>query len=40
MWPEPREAFLAWLDQGNFDGEGRQHTRLSDRTRLLIEQRG
>jgi hypothetical protein len=39
-WPALREAFLAWLDPGNFDGDGRQRTRLSDRTRPLLEQRG
>jgi RimJ/RimL family protein N-acetyltransferase len=31
-WPALREALLAWLDPGNFDGDGRQRTRLSDRT--------
>jgi hypothetical protein len=35
-----REAFLAWLDAGNLDGDGRQRTRLSDRTRPLLKQRG
>ena len=35
-WPALREAFLAWLDPGNFDGDGRQRTRLSDRTRPLL----
>ena len=39
-WPALREAFLAWLDPGNFDADGRQRTRLSDRTRPLIKQRG
>jgi RimJ/RimL family protein N-acetyltransferase len=39
-WPALREAFLAWLDPSNFDGDGQQHTRLSDRTRPLLEQRG
>jgi RimJ/RimL family protein N-acetyltransferase len=39
-WSALREAFLAWLDPGNFDGDGRQRTRLSDRTRLLLKQRG
>jgi RimJ/RimL family protein N-acetyltransferase len=39
-WPALREAFLAWLDPGNFDGDGRQRTRLSDRTRPLLKQRG
>ena len=36
----PVEAFLAWLDPGNFDGDGRQRTRLPDRTRPLLKQRG
>ena len=39
-WPALREAFLAWLDPGNFDRDGRQRTRLSDRTHPLLEQRG
>jgi len=33
-------AFLAWLDPGNFDGAGRQRTRLSDLTRPILKQRG
>lgn len=37
-WPGLRQAFLAWLDPGNFDGDGRQRTRLSDRTRPLLRQ--
>ena len=39
-WPALREAFLAWLAPDNFDGEGRQRIRLSDRTRPLLKQRG
>jgi RimJ/RimL family protein N-acetyltransferase len=39
-WPALREAFLAWLDSRNFDENGRQRTRLSDRTRPLLERRG
>ena len=39
-WPALRAAFLAWLDLGNFDGDGRQRSRLSDRTRPLLKQRG
>ena len=31
-WPALREAFLAWLNPGNFDGVGRQ--------RPLLERRG
>src|SRR5204862_1171815 len=34
-WPALREAFEAWLAPGNFDGEGRQRTRLADLTRPL-----
>jgi len=29
-WPALRAAFDAWLDPGNFDGEGKQRVRLSD----------
>jgi RimJ/RimL family protein N-acetyltransferase len=39
-WPALREAYLAWLDPGNFDGAGRQRSRLSERTRPLLKQRG
>jgi len=39
-WPALREAFLAWLDPNNFDGHGRQRTRLTDRTRPLLKQCG
>jgi RimJ/RimL family protein N-acetyltransferase len=39
-WPALREAFLAWLDPGNFDADGQQRIRLSDRTRPLLKQRG
>ena len=39
-WPALREAFLAWLDPGNFDVDGRQRTRLSNRTLPLLERRG
>ena len=39
-WPALREAFHAWLDPGNFDGDGRKRTRLSDRSRSLLKQRG
>ena len=40
LWPALREAFRAWLDPDNFDGNGRQRTRLSDRTGPLLKQRG
>ena len=39
-WPALREIYFAWLDPGNFDRDGRQRTRLSDRTRPLLKQRG
>jgi RimJ/RimL family protein N-acetyltransferase len=39
-WPALREAFRAWLDPGNFDADGRQRTRLSDRTRSVLKQHG
>ena len=39
-WPALREAFLAWLDPANFDADGRQRTRLSDRTRPLLKRLG
>jgi RimJ/RimL family protein N-acetyltransferase len=28
-WPQRKAAFEAWLDPSNFDGEGRQRTRLA-----------
>jgi RimJ/RimL family protein N-acetyltransferase len=39
-WPALRQAFLTWLDPGNFDGEGQQRTRLSVLTRPILKQRG
>jgi RimJ/RimL family protein N-acetyltransferase len=33
-WPGVKAAFERWLDPGNFDGAGRQQTRLSTLTRL------
>jgi RimJ/RimL family protein N-acetyltransferase len=39
-WPVLQEAFRAWLDPGNFDGTGRQRTRLTDLTRPLLKPRG
>jgi hypothetical protein len=39
-WPALRAAFEAWLDPGNFDGQGRQRTRLSDLTRPILKQPG
>lgn len=29
-WPAIRQAFLSWLDEGNFEGNGRQIRRLGD----------
>jgi RimJ/RimL family protein N-acetyltransferase len=37
-WPSLREAFLTWLHPDNFDGRGRQKTRLTDLTRPLLKQ--
>src|SRR3954452_21556915 len=39
-WPALREAFLTWLDPGNFADEGRQRTRLTERTQTLLKRRG
>jgi RimJ/RimL family protein N-acetyltransferase len=39
-WPSLREAFVAWLEPGNFDVNGRQRTRLSDLTAPVLKQRG
>ena len=39
-WPELERAFLRWLNPGNFDGEGRQRTRLSDLTAPVLKCRG
>lgn len=34
-WPALKEAYEAWLDPGNFDGEGLQRERLGDLTSLV-----
>jgi RimJ/RimL family protein N-acetyltransferase len=39
-WTALRAAFLAWLDPGNFDAQGRQRTRLADLTRPILRRRG
>jgi len=39
-WPELNRAFLRWLDPDNFDGQGKQRTRLSDLTGPILKQRG
>lgn len=39
-WPALSEAFETWLDPSNFDGNGRQRTRLADLTRPILKQRG
>jgi RimJ/RimL family protein N-acetyltransferase len=39
-WPALRDAFLTWLDPGNFDGAGRQRIRLSDLTGPILQRRG
>ena len=38
-WPALRAAFLAWLDPGNFDGQGRQRSRLADQVGLRLSLR-
>ncbi len=38
-WPRLREAFAAWLDPANFDGEGRQRVALSALTAPLLAAR-
>lgn len=35
-WPELSHAFLRWLDPANFDAQGRQRTRLSELTALIL----
>jgi hypothetical protein len=39
-WPRLEEAFLTWLDPSNFDGNGKQRTRLTDLTLPMLKQRG
>jgi RimJ/RimL family protein N-acetyltransferase len=39
-WPALQQAFEAWLAPGNFDAQGRQQTRLSDRTGPILKRRG
>jgi RimJ/RimL family protein N-acetyltransferase len=39
-WPALRQAFLAWLDPGNFDDQGQQRTRLSKLTEPILVLRG
>jgi RimJ/RimL family protein N-acetyltransferase len=39
-WPALRAAFIRWLDPTNFDGNGRQHIRLSELTAPILKQRG
>lgn len=39
-WPALRAAFLAWLDPGNFDENGRQRTRLTGLTRPVLKHHG
>jgi hypothetical protein len=39
-WPALCQAFLAWLDPGNFDENGQQRTRLSDLTRPILKRHG
>lgn len=37
-WPRIDAAFRQWLDPGNFDGDGRQRTRLAARQTTTVEQ--
>src|SRR5215475_2467005 len=39
-WPALRDAFLAWLEPSNFDGAGKQRTRLSGLTRPIVKHFG
>jgi RimJ/RimL family protein N-acetyltransferase len=39
-WPALRAALETWLAPDNFDGAGRQRTRLSELTRPILTQRG
>jgi RimJ/RimL family protein N-acetyltransferase len=39
-WPALQAAYRQWLSPANFDGEGRQRTRLSDATAPILKQRG
>lgn len=39
-WPALKAAYERWLAPENFDGEGKQRTRLSDLTAPLLEARG
>lgn len=38
-WPALREAYLRWLDPGNFNAAGKQRRRLGDLTRGALEKR-
>lgn len=40
QWPALRQAFESWLAPGNFDGSGRQRTRLSDLTGPILVRGG
>jgi len=39
-WPALEQAFLRWLDPGNFDERGNQRLRLSDLTAPILKKRG
>jgi RimJ/RimL family protein N-acetyltransferase len=39
-WEALRRAFQTWLDPANFDGAGRQRTRLSELTGPILKERG
>jgi RimJ/RimL family protein N-acetyltransferase len=36
-WPRLQAAFETWLDPNNFDGQGRQRSRLTDLTRPILK---
>jgi RimJ/RimL family protein N-acetyltransferase len=39
-WPQLEQAFLRWLEPGNFDGQGNQRLRISELTAPTLKQRG
>jgi hypothetical protein len=39
-WPALEEAFERWLDDSNFDDDGRQRVRLSQLTAPILKARG
>lgn len=39
-WPVLKDAFLQWLDPGNFDEHGKQRSRLSELTQHILKNQG